>query len=292
MCRRYGTTLRNTCFALFKEVLENWKLTPYVKIRETDFSIVFPSGSEIIMVGLDEETKLLSLTNIGAVFIEEVYEVSKDMVEQLNLRLRGVVKNQQILMALNPISSSSWLYDFLEVNPPESFILIKSTYRDNPFLNEEYVKSLEELLVRNPLRARIYTEGLWGVADPEGLVFSNWEIKEFDPLEIAKLPKVEHRCGLDFGWVDATAIADSLYDPVHSTIYVINECYSTGMTLDDIANAVDIMGLKKAKLYCDSAEPRGIEFLRSKGINAYPCIKGANMSRWDDELRKFRRFHN
>lgn len=48
VCRRYGTTIRNTCFALFKEVLEKWQLLPYVKIRETDFNIKFPNGSEII----------------------------------------------------------------------------------------------------------------------------------------------------------------------------------------------------------------------------------------------------
>ncbi len=75
VCRRYATTLRNTCFSLFKEVLDKWKITPYVKIRETDFNIKFPNGSEIIFTGLDEETKLLSLANITTIFVEEVYEV-------------------------------------------------------------------------------------------------------------------------------------------------------------------------------------------------------------------------
>jgi phage terminase large subunit len=93
VCRRNASTLRNTCFALFKEILEKWKLTPYVKIRESDFNIKFPNGSEIIFTGLDEETKLLSLTNIGTVFVEECYECSKDIVEQLNLRMRGMNKN-------------------------------------------------------------------------------------------------------------------------------------------------------------------------------------------------------
>ena len=121
VCRRYGTTIRNTCFALFKEVLTKWKLIPFVKIRETDFNIKFPNGSEIIFMGLDEETKLLSLTNIGTIFIEEVYEVPKSIVEQLNLRMRGTNQNQQIIMAFNPISKNHWLYDFCEVNPPQSF---------------------------------------------------------------------------------------------------------------------------------------------------------------------------
>lgn len=81
VCRRTGTTIRNTCFALFKEILSKWKLTPYVKIRESDFRITFPNGSEIIFTGLDEETKLLSLAGVGVIFIEEVFEVPKPIVE-------------------------------------------------------------------------------------------------------------------------------------------------------------------------------------------------------------------
>lgn len=41
VCRRYGTTIRNTCFSLFKDILQKWQLLPYVKIRETDFNIKF-----------------------------------------------------------------------------------------------------------------------------------------------------------------------------------------------------------------------------------------------------------
>jgi phage terminase large subunit len=90
VCRRYGTTIRNTCFALFKDILTKWKLYPqHVRIRESDFNIKFPNGSEIIFTGLDEETKLLSLSGIGTIFIEEIFEVPKPMLEQLNLRMRG-----------------------------------------------------------------------------------------------------------------------------------------------------------------------------------------------------------
>ena len=114
VCRRTGTTLRNTCFSLFKDILTKWQLIQLVKVRETDFNIKFPNGSEIIFIGLDEETKLLSLNNIGVIFIEEAFEVPKEIVEQLNLRLRGNVLNQQIILAFNPISKNHWLYDFCE----------------------------------------------------------------------------------------------------------------------------------------------------------------------------------
>ena len=67
VCRRYGTTIRQTVFELFKDVLKSWKIAPYVKINESDYRITFPNGSQILLTGLDEETKLLSLANISTI---------------------------------------------------------------------------------------------------------------------------------------------------------------------------------------------------------------------------------
>lgn len=272
VCRRYGTTIRNTCFSLFKDILAKWKLTPYVKITESNFSIRFPNGSEIIFMGLDEETKLLSLNNVGCVFVEEAYEVPRDIVEQLNLRMRGKTKNQQIIMAFNPISKNSWLYDFCEVNHPNSFLYTHSTYKDNPFLSKEYTDSLDEMKVRNPAKYRVYGLGQWGV-DAEGLVITNWRQEEFDPMELAKRG-YEHRCGMDLGWIDKTAIIDTLYDSENHIIYVFNEFYKSGCQLDDIVQAVEDMNLTKTKIYVDAAEPRSISYFKRQGLNTYPCAKG------------------
>ena len=272
VCRRTGTTIRNTCFSLFKDILTKWKLTPYVKIRESDFNIKFPNGSEIIFIGLDEETKLLSLNNIGAIFIEEAFEVPKPIVEQLNLRLRGTTPNQQIIMAFNPISKNHWLYDFCEVNPPTSFVFNHSTYKDNPFLNKEYVHELEELYKRNPAKARIFCDGQWGV-DSEGLVLTNWRVEDFDPMALAAR-SLEHRAGMDLGWIDKSAIIDTLYDKENHIIYVFNEFYKSGCQLSELAAALKDMNLIKSKVYVDAAEPRSIQFFRGEGINAEGCAKG------------------
>jgi phage terminase large subunit len=270
--RRTATTIRNTCFSLFKDILAKWKLLPYVKIRETDFNIKFPNGSEIIFIGLDEETKLLSLNGIGAIFIEEAFEVPKPIVEQLNLRLRGSTPNQQIIMAFNPISKNHWLYDYCEVNPPSSFKFIHSTYKDNPFLNKEYIAELEELYRRNPAKARIFCDGLWGV-DAEGLVITNWRSESFDAMALAS-QGLEHRAGMDLGWVDKSAIIDTLYDRENKTIYVFNEFYKSGCQLSELASAIEKMNLKKTKIFVDAAEPRSIQFFKNEGINATACAKG------------------
>lgn len=272
VCRRYGTTIRNTCFALFKEVLTKWQLIKYVKIRETDFNIKFPNGSEIIFTGLDEETKLLSLNNISCIFIEEIFEITRDILEQLSLRMRGQADGQQIIAAFNPISKNHWLYNFCVEQPPQSFIFSETTYKDNPFLNKEYIAELEEMLVRNPAKAKIYVLGDWGVPQ-EGLVIKNFRVQEFDPMELAS-SGLEHRVGMDLGWIDPSAIIDSLYDRENKIIYVFNEFYKSGCQLSDLANAIRNMNLNKSKIFVDAAEPRSIQFFKQEGINAVACAKG------------------
>lgn len=272
VCRRYGSTLRNSCFSLFKEILAKWKLTSYVKIKETDMSIEFPNGSKIIHLGLDDEQKLLSINNIGCFWIEEAFEVQRDIVEQINLRMRAKNENQQIIMSWNPISKNSWIFDFVEVNPPKDSIKLHFTFKDNPFISQEYIDAMEEMRVRNPAKARIYYYGEYGV-NPEGLVLTNWREQEFNPMELAAAG-LEHRAGIDLGWIDKTAIIDSLYDRENRIIYVFNEFYKSGCQLSEIADAIVEMNLKKTKIYVDSSEPRSIQFLKNEGINAVGCTKG------------------
>ena len=272
VCRKYGTTLRQTVFALFKDVLAQWHLSQFVKINESDFRLKFPNGSEVLFTGLDEETKLLSLTDISCIWIEEAYEVQYNMIEQLNLRMRGKQENQQLMLSWNPISKSSYLYELSVVNPPESSIFIHSTYKDNPFLKEDYIRALEELKTRNPQKWQIYGLGNWGI-DNEGLVYRNWEVREFDPLLLAS-SGLEPRNGCDFGYIDPSVVVASLFDKQNKIIYVYDEFYKSGIQLDALYQAIVDMKLQKSKIYCDSAEPRSIDFLKRNGVNATPCIKG------------------
>ena len=273
VCRRYGTTIRNTCFSLFKDIINKWKLKPYTSIRESDFNIKFANGSEIIFVGLDNEEKLLSLNNIGCIFVEEAFEVPKTIIEQLNLRMRGATPNQQIIMAFNPISKHHWLHDFCEVNPPTSFKYTHSTYKDNPFLNEEYVAELEELYTRNPQKARVFCDGEWGI-DADGLVFHNWRVEEFNHAEIDGSLLV----GLDFGFVnDISALVASVLDEANKKIYVFNTWGARGKTNADLVKVITQLGFNKSVIVADAAEPKSIEEIKRAGVQKIrACKKGAD----------------
>ena len=274
ICRRYGTTMRNSVFKLFKDVIESFKITHLTRIKESDMSITLPNGSEIIFVGLDNEEKLLSIAGITDIFIEEVYEVPKEIVDQLNLRMRGKAPNQQIYMAFNPISAKHWLYDFCEGSTrPESSIYSQSTFRDNPFLPDEYVKALEDMYRTNPNKARVFCDGNWG-ADVEGLVYKNHVISNFDINELIK-QGLEVRVGIDWGFVDPTTVVVSLFDKPKKEIYIIGEFYKRGATLEEIKDGIIQLGISKQKMYCDGAEPDKVDYLRRNGFNAVSAKKGA-----------------
>ena len=271
VCRRYATTLRNSCFSLFKEILDKWKLTPYVKVRETDMSIIFPNGSQIIMVGLDTEEKLLSLNNISTIWCEESFEIEKNKIEQLNLRMRGEANNQQIILSWNPISKHSYLYELSVENPPESSVFIHSTYKDNPFLNAEYVAALDELAVRNPAKYKVFGLGEWGL-DVDGLIFNNWKVQEFNNADIEGALLV----GLDFGFVnDISALVASILVESEKRIYIFKEYGATNKTNADLINIITSLGFNKSVIIADSAEPKSIAEIKSGGIQKIkPCTKG------------------
>jgi phage terminase large subunit len=85
---------------------------------------------------------------------------------------------------------------------------------------------LEELYKRNPAKARVFCDGEWGV-DAEGLVITNWRKEDFNAMELAE-KGLEHRVGCDLGWIDKTAVIDTLYDRENHIIYVFNEFYKSG----------------------------------------------------------------
>ena len=274
ICRKTAESLRESTFAAIKQQLIDWKIYDLVKINQTNMTIVYPNGSQMIFIGLDREGKLLSLADISCIFVEEAFDVEQDFVEQLNLRMRGKKPNQQIILAWNPVSQDSWLYTFSVVNPPEDSIFIHSTFEDNPFLSEVYKENVRSLKNRNPAKWRIYGLGEWGIEE-EGLVFKNWREESFDINELLK-NNFELRCGSDLGYVDPTTIISSLYDRANNRIYVIGEFYQRGCQLDEVAVRMEKLIGKKAKCYMDSAEPRSIDFFRRKGFNTLPCLKGPN----------------
>ena len=274
VCRRYGSTIKDTVFAQFISSLNSLKILEYCKVSEYNRTIILPNGSEIIFKSLDEETKLLSLTDISDIFVEEVWEVPKPIFEQLNTRLRANVPSLQLYFAFNPISQNHWLYEWVN-NPPSNSYILKTTYRDNKFLNPSVVEAYEEQGKRNAAWKRVYIDGEFGV-NPDGLVYRNVKVGAFDQEEVIKRRDIDIRVGIDTGFIDATAIGIMAFDHKTKECFVLKECYKIGLTLDQIYNELENMGIANTRspVYCDSADQRSIAFLKSKNVRVRPAIKG------------------
>ena len=272
--RKYGTTIRDSVFQLVIDTLKKWRIYEYCKINLSTFTITLPNESVFLFKGLDDSEKIKSITDITDIWCEEATELSLDEFTQLDLRLRALVEDLQIFCSFNPVSKANWVYKKwfhpdAVYNKQDTFIL-HTTYKDNRFLPESYISALEDKINTNPTYYKIYVLGEFGTF--EGLVFTNWRTEEFDHMKLAQT--LEHRCGMDLGWVDKSAIIDTLYDRKNKTIYVFNEFYKSGQQLSDLVKAIEDMGLKKSKIRVDSAEPRSIQFFRNNGIDATAAQKG------------------
>lgn len=271
--RKTQASQRESCWRLFLDVLVEWKILTYCKIRLSDYTIELPNGSIILFKGLDDPEKIKSIAGITDIWIEEATELNEIDFDQLNLRLRAKVPEQQIFLSFNPISKANWVYkrwfaDDAKLND-DTFIL-KTTYKDNRFLPPEYIKSLEEMINTNPTYYRIYGKGEFCSLDK--LVYTNWVKEEFDHTEI----KGELIIGLDWGFVtDPTALIAGIVDEANKIIYIFKEYYETGLTNPQIAQIIKSLGFAKSDIRADSAEPKSIEELKQLGIQKIkPSVKG------------------
>ena len=273
--RKVGTTLKDSVFPLVIDMLKKWKIYEYCKINLSTYTITLPNESVLLFRGLDDSEKIKSITDITDIWCEEATELNLDEFTQLDLRLRALVDDSQIWCSFNPVSKENWVYkkwfDKDAIYDKENTMILKTTYKDNKFLPDSYINALEEKIDSNPQYYKVYALGEF--ATLEGLVLTNWRKEEFDAMELAALG-LEHRVGMDLGWIDKSAIIDTLYDRDNKIIYVFNEFYKSGCQLSELASAIGDMNLKKTKIYVDSSEPRSIQYFKNEGINAEGCSKG------------------
>lgn len=261
--RKYATTLKDSVFDLVISILKKWQIYNYCKVNLSTYTIGLPNGSVILFKGLDDPEKIKSINGLNSIiWCEEATELSEEEFTQLDLRLRDG-ENLQLIATFNPISKANWVYKKWfapEAVINENTFILKTTYKDNRFLPEEYIKALEEKQITNPTYYRIYALGEFCSLDK--LVYTNWNIGAPISTEGMKLA-----IGLDFGFsVDTTALVVSYIDTEKKQLFITDCWGATGKTNDEIAGVIKAKGLSKSLIIADSAEPKSIEELKRAGI--------------------------
>lgn len=268
--RKTSKSIRNSVFRLLTEMISEANLASYFKINKTEMTIHCVTGSGLITSGLDDVEKLKSVANINRVWVEEASEISETDFNQLDLRLRGQSKvGYQLTLTFNPISETHWLKkSFFDVGRPDSFVL-KTTYKDNKFLDDKYISTLIELEKQDYQYFRIYALGEWGSIG--NIIYSNWEKQDLSDVKDTFDNTFN---GLDFGFADdPTAFVRLHLDTKRKIVYIFDEFALRGLFIDDIAKELQSR-ISSEYITCDSAEPRSVQDLKRNGVKALAAKKG------------------
>ena len=204
--RKTSNSMKSSCFNEILSKISDFGLMYLFKISLGDFTITcLDNNKQIIFKGLDDPEKIKSIRPISGVltdiWIEEATQISYDDFKLLKTRLRGATPfKKRITMSFNPIIKTHWIYkqffegfwqDDKQFVQNDTLSILKTTYKDNSFLTQDDIQRLEA--ETDPYYRNVYLLGNWGML--AGAVFSNYEVKEFDPDSFGV-----YRFGLDWGF--------------------------------------------------------------------------------------------
>lgn len=191
-------------------------------------------------------------------FLNEANHLNYMIAEQLIIRTR-----EKVFIDFNP-TRRFWVHDKILDKKEEKTAFIKSTYKDNPFLEKEIIKAIESRMGDNNFW-KVY--GLGETGTLEGQIFSNLEIKDFDKNSFEY-----YYNGIDWGFSnDPFAFIRSAIEK--DKLYITDEIYQAGLlNKDSIPLVKNIVNFEA--VICDSSEPKSITEYRNCGINAFAAKKG------------------
>ncbi|WP_255498772.1 terminase large subunit [Dysgonomonas sp. ZJ709] len=191
-------------------------------------------------------------------YVNECINIDFETYRQLAIRT-----TETVFLDCNPCFEF-WLDE--KVLTQDTSTLIHSTYRDNQFLTDAQIKEIESN--RNDRDWwQVYGEGLTGSL--RGAVIHNWDI-------VSALPSTYKKrwLGIDFGFTnDPTAIVDIRLSD--GELWIDELLYERGydnMMIADFLNRQNIP--RDTPIIADSAEPKSIREIASKGWRIEPAQKG------------------
>lgn len=165
--RKVANTLRSSVYQIILDQITEYGLRGEFEINKTEMRFThIPTGNEILLAGLDDVEKLKSITGITAVWIEEATEITEADFDQIDLRVRGETNHyKQITLSFNPIDEGHWLKKRFFDDKPENVTTLRTTFKDNAFIDDEYRRVLEQKASVSPNLYRVYYLGEWGKED-------------------------------------------------------------------------------------------------------------------------------
>ena len=253
--RKTSPAMTNSVLKDLKEVLEIFGL--YDDTKWSKGGRCYTLGTNTInWFSVDEPQKLRG-SKRHYLYCNEANELSIEDWNQLIFRTSG-----KVICDLNPSELSCWVYD---LEKRDDCFFFKTTWRDNPFVDDTIIAELEGLKDKDENLYRIYNLGERGIATT--LVFNRWTELETVPNE-AKLLGY----GADFGYNDPSVLV-SVYQS-GDNLYYKELVYGRNLTIPDFIEKIKQTGIERTEnIWCDSSEPQSIEEMRRAKLNAKPVSK-------------------
>lgn len=237
------------------EILKEMNIYQQALHHKTESKYQFPNGSFIEWFPTVDDQKLRGRKR-DILYCNEANEISFSEFNQLVLRTTG-----KVFLDFNPSDTEHWIYDLLK--DEARTVLIKSTYLDNPFLGQDQIEYIQNLINVDTEYYKVYALGERPIAQTR--IYSHF--KQFN-----ELPEPEDWCyGLDFGFNHPSALVKCSFRD--GRVYIEELLYKTGLTVDELISKVRALVPDRKSIWCDSARPDIIEGLRRAGLVAREANK-------------------
>jgi phage terminase large subunit len=259
IARKTFPALRASVMRDFFEILNRENIYNETNHNKSDSTYIL-FGNLVEFISIDQPQKVRGRKR-DVLFINEANELTLEDWRQLLIRTTG-----NILLDYNPSDEFHWLYE--QVIPREDAAFFKTTYLDNPFLDESLIAEIERLKDADANFWRVY--GLGERGQSRSTIFNHYIQAE----EITSDWKLL-AYGLDFGYTNDPTACVAVY--TNGTDLLFDEVlYQHGLANRQIAKLLDV---GKAPIIADSAEPKSIDELHGYGLNVHPARKGPDSVR-------------
>jgi hypothetical protein len=296
LIRKVKADVRDSNFAQVKKELEKSNLLRYVHIRRQEMRITYPSGAEMLGLGLDDPQRIKSIEGPTRIWIEEANEITEEDFDMLDLRLRGSKDVPfQITMTFNPnMPKQHWIrkrfFDGQNPKDRDDIFVLRTTWRDNWFIDSEYINVLSRL--SGELKD-IYKHGKFVDRDhPMQVIKSEWVDAAFqrDPSKMYGKPYM----GVDVarGGADRTTKARMSGNVLVELREVDSE--STTTTASNILTDINDFGILPVDVAVDTVGLGGgtADSLKDHDVEITPFIAGASPVQDEIQRESFFQFNN
>ena len=253
--RKTFPALRATVLRDFIEILKEMGIYSLDSHNKSEHIYTFSNGSIVEFFSVDDEQKIRGRKRDIA-WCNEANELYFDDFTQLNMRTEF-----KLIFDYNPSDSSSWLYEL----PKEESILIKSTYRDNPFLPNSIRAQIEDLKRTDEALYQIYALGEKAISKSN--IYSIWTFLSHRPARF-----VNYVYGLDFGYNHPTALMRVYW--CDNDIYIEPVIYESYLTTTMLIEKLQAIGIEQTvTIMADYSRPEIIQEMNIAGFDVQNANK-------------------